>query len=319
MKRIGPALLLAFFCVFLPTQVYASEKPVRLGGFGIPVGGYSGITSLGGNLYAVVSDGDTQAGFHLWWIEIDKQSGKVRSVVDEGLRAHPGKNARDAEGVAYCTARKSVFVSGEADNAILEHRMDGTLTGRYLHLPKSVVTALCPNRGFESLTYDSVSHHFWTMNESPLMIESHSRRLMLMQFDDSLRLSASFPYYMDEPQARNGGRDYYHGVSAMAAMEDGTLMVLEREARIAKHYQGSKCWCRLFRFNPQTGEKFLLRQWRSRFGVFNTRFANYEGLCVGPRLQDGRQTLIMLADSQYEYGKGPWHLRDRMMVVVLDL
>jgi len=32
-------------------------------------------------------------------------------------------------------------------------------------------------------------------------------------------------------------------------------------------------------------------------------FANYEGMCLGPKLQDGRQVLILISDSQnQQYG-----------------
>lgn len=305
------ALLLSSLCA-------QARKGHRLGRYGIVPGGYSGITALGDDRYAVVSDRDKQAGFHVWHIVLNPQTGALEDVCEESFRAQEGNMERDAEGVAYCPARQSVFVSGEADGAILEHRLDGTLTGAHLTVPAQVVTSLASNRGFESLTYDSVHHHFWTMNESPLLIESDAQRLLLMQFDDQLSLSASFPYHMQAPISQDSGRDYYHGVSAMAALPDGRLLVLEREARIARHYQGSKCWCSLFYFTPSTGEKQLVGQWNSRFGLFNTRFANYEGICLGPRLQDGRLTLIMISDSQCGYGKGPWHLRDRIRVIVLQ-
>lgn len=307
-------------CLLLASAPAAQARKARsLSRYGIAPGGYSGITSLGDGRYAVVSDRDAQAGFHVWRIDIDTVTGRLLDVVDEGFRAEPGRRERDAEGVAYCPARQSVLVSGEADKAVLEHRLDGRLTGARLAIPQDVAAAMSQNGGLESLTYDTVSHHFWTMNETPFLIESHSLRLHLMQFDDQLRLTASYPYYMQEGRARNAGRDYYHGVSAMAALPDGTLLVLEREARIAPHYQGSRCWCSLFRFAPDTGEKQLVGQWNSRFGLMNTRFANYEGICLGPRLQDGRLTLLMVADSQCGYGRGPWHLRDLLQVVVLDL
>lgn len=318
--RIAPVLvrLVLSFLLLASVLPAGARKARRLGRYGIAPGGYSGIAPLGGDRYAVVSDRDTQAGFHVWHISIDPHTGRLLDVSDEGFLCQPGRQERDAEGVAYCPARQSVLVSGEADNAILEHRLDGTLTGCRLDVPSQVTGALAGNRGFESLTYDSVGHHFWIMNESPLLYESHSLRLLLMQFDDRLRLSASYHYYMENPHSVKSVRDYYHGVSAMAAMPDGTLMVLEREAHIARHYQGSRCWCTLFRFTPLTGEKQLVGRWNSRFGVFNTRFANYEGLCLGPRLQDGRLTLLMLTDSQCGYGRGPWRLRDRLRVVVLN-
>ena len=180
--------------LLLLVQPAMGHKARRLGRYGIPPGGYSGIAPMGDGRYAVVNDRDAQAGFHVWHILIDSVTGKLQSVTDEGFRAQPGHRERDAEGVAYCPSRRSVFVSGEADNAVLEHRLDGTLTGSQLAVPREVVSAMAPNRGLESLTYDTLSHHFWTMNESPLLIESHSRRLMLMQFDDELRFTASFLY-----------------------------------------------------------------------------------------------------------------------------
>lgn len=189
------ALLLSSLCA-------QARKGHRLGRYGIVPGGYSGITALGDDRYAVVSDRDKQAGFHVWHIVLNPQTGALEDVCEESFRAQEGNMERDAEGVAYCPARQSVFVSGEADGAILEHRLDGTLTGAHLAVPAQVVTSLASNRGFESLTYDSVHHHFWTMNESPLLIEGDAQRLLLMQFDDQLRLSASFPYHMQAPSPR---------------------------------------------------------------------------------------------------------------------
>ena len=41
-------------------------------------------------------------------------------------------------------------------------------------------------------------------------------------------------------------------------------------------------------------EKTLL----TRFNTSFMNLANYEGMCLGPVLPDGRQTLLLLADSQ---------------------
>ena len=185
------ALLLSSLCA-------QARKGHRLGRYGIVPGGYSGITALGDDRYAVVSDRDKQAGFHVWHIVLNLQTGALEDVCEESFRAQEGNMA---------PGRQSVFVRGEADGAILEHRLDGTLTGAHLAVPAQVVTSLASNRGFESLTYDSVHHNFWTMNESPLLIESDAQRLLLMQFDDQLRLSASFPYHMQAPISQDSRRD----------------------------------------------------------------------------------------------------------------
>lgn len=47
----------------------------------------------------------------------------------------------------------------------------------------------------------------------------------------------------------------------------------------------------------------------------NGSFANYEGICVGPKLADGRQLLILISDSQNQY-RGV--LRDWFKTIVMD-
>ena len=46
-------------------------------------------------------------------------------------------------------------------------------------------------------------------------------------------------------------------------------------------------------------------------------FANYEGMCLGPKLADGRQTLLLIADSQNRAGKFLFHLKDYIKVVLI--
>ena len=99
------ALLLSSLCA-------QARKGHRLGRYGIVPGGYSGITALGDDRYAVVSDRDKQAGFHVWHIVLNPQTGALEDVCEESFRAQEGNMERDAEGVAYCPARQSVFVSG---------------------------------------------------------------------------------------------------------------------------------------------------------------------------------------------------------------
>ena len=60
-------------------------------------------------------------------------------------------------------------------------------------------------------------------------------------------------------------------------------------------------------FDPtqqQPGEvlkKTLLTEFRTKVNITRRNFANYEGICVGPKLSDGRQLLILVCDSQNQY------------------
>lgn len=286
---------------------------------GIPVGNYSGITSIGGGRYAVVSDKSPEAGFHVWRLDIDPASGTLTGAVWEGFRGCAWPCDRDAEGVAFCPWRNSVFVCGEKDQRILEHSLaDGGFTGAELAVPVSMgKDRIQDNRGFEALCCDTVRRLFWTVTESNLLADEPGH-LRLVCFGEDLKPRAEYSYVLGTAQARNAGRDHYHGVVALAPMDDGSLLVLEREARIASRYLGSRCWCRLVRFCPESGSREVLREWSTRFTLVNTRFANYEGMCMGPVLDDGRRTVFLVCDSQGAYGRFLWHLRDRLMIVALD-
>ena len=292
-----------------------ARKSYKLSRWNIPSAHYSGITPLGGGRYAVVADKEPMAGFYVWLVRQDARDGHIIEVQNEGFFGVPHAQ-RDAEGVAFCPQRQSLFISGEADQRVLEHRLDGTLTGAELRIPEAFGTKhIQPNRGFEALGYDTLQRLFWTCTESPL--PGDGEKVRMLSFGPDMQLLRAYPYTLDTEKARNHGRDHYHGVVSLVAREDGSLLVLEREARIAKRYNGSSCWNRLFLFRPETGEKQPLNKWKTRFTVVNTRFANYEGMCLGATLDDGRQTLLLVADSQGGFGKGPWHLKDRLKVQVL--
>jgi hypothetical protein len=320
---------LLFLLLLFPAYVWSGPR-YRLARWGVSPGNYSGITSLGDGRYAVVSDKDTEVAFHIWEIEMDSVSGRLLDVHATGRVVSPslsGTFSRDAEGIAFCPQRGTVFVSGEADQRIVEYRVDGLATGSELPVPGQFdVHHIQPNRGFEALGYDSLRRVFWTCVESPVKNEPEEDRLPLLQFrlKDTpgfglfeFEADSVLSYPLSPAQSKGGGRDYYHGVVAITPLYDGTLLVLEREARITRSGSGSRCWVRLFRFWPQSGQKAELGKWNSRFTPFNTRFANYEGMCLGPRLTDGRQTVLLISDSQGGYGRGPWHLRDYLRVFVL--
>ena len=97
------------------------------------------------------------------------------------------------------------------------------------------------------------------------------------------------------------------GVSGLAALDDGRLVVLERELYFPKRYVGSFAHVKLYMVDPthhQPGEvlpKVLLTEFRTKFNLTSRSFANYEGICLGPRLADGRRVLILVSDSQNQY------------------
>lgn len=348
-------LTLAFVlagAVSLHAQQAVELKQVNLSKWGIGSADYSGITSLGGNRYAVVSDKGPADGFFLFRIDQNVTTGEVTSVYLEGFRANPspklnsnGTYVRDGEGIAYFPSAGTLFIAGEGDQEILEYAMDGQPTGRRLNVPAIFsVQNIVPNYGFEALSYSDATHRFWTTTESTLPRDGEAagpqhptvqNLLRLLSFGDDLQPAAQYAYRMDRGKEADFGQTYVYGVPAITALPDGRLVVLEREADISNGYLSSEVKCKLFLVDPSQGwqidsstelrqldpnrflVKTLIAHFTTKFTPFNQSFANYEGMCLGAKLADGRQTLLLVNDSQSGYGKGPFHLKDYIKVLIL--
>ena len=286
----------------------------------IPAGGYSGITWLGGDKYAVVSD-NGQDGFFLFRISIDSV-GAVTSAACTGFVGSTLPN-HDNEDIAWFAPDSTLFISSERDTQVREFSMEGLPTGRSLVLPE-VFKGTSSAYSLEALTYNPVTHRFWTTSESTLEGDGlradpdngARNRLRIQSYDDSLHIGAQYLYEMDEPMAQVMPKQFAMGVSALTALDDGRLLVLEREFAVPESKIGAFVSCRLYSVCPdkeksflptdsldgQTPmEKTLLTEWMTAIGLLDISIANYEGMCVGPRLSDGRQVIVLIADSQNQY------------------
>lgn len=279
----------------------------------VSAGNYSGIAWLGGSRYAVVDDKSPTAGFYLMTIETDSITGELLMVREDSFLTC-GLPNRDEEGVCYMPQNQTVFVSGEADQEILEYNLQGELTGRKLNIPDIFKTAH-HNGGFEALTYQAATHRFWTTSENTLKADGQiptidrkiKNRLRLQSFGDDLQPKEQYWYESDSTIIHKRKGRSILGVSGLAALDDGRIVVLEREMYFPKKQIGSYSLVKLYLVDPtkqQPGEvleKTLLTQFRTKVNLTRRSFANFEGICVGPKLADGRQLLILVCDSQNQY------------------
>lgn len=351
MARLLLFSLFSVCCTLIAEAQQAVVLPQQsLSRWNIGTAHFSGITPLGNHRYALVSDKEPEDGFFVVRIEQHPNTGKVSHVELESFRGvsptekdGKGYSLRDAEGVAFVPQTQTLWISGEGDQQILEHRLDGGLTGRSFHIPTLFhLSNIAPNRGFEALTCDSPRQLFWLTTESPLLSDCSSPDslfqnplLRFQSFDFALQPHSQHLYPLDPPRVRSSRRPPLHGVSALCALPDGRLVVMEREVLLARRYFGSLCSVKLYCVDPRPTtatathpeeaqqsdnrllSKTLLATWTTRFGLFRNSLANYEGMCLGIRLPDGRQTLICINDSQAAWGKGPFRLHDYLRVIIL--
>jgi hypothetical protein len=275
---------------------------------GIEAGEYSGITWLADNRYAVVDDNLKGGGILLFTIPLDNYG----SVGDVSMRPVAGTvqatgRLRDNEGVAFVPSLGTLYVSSESHQEILEYDLGGNETGKSLRVPADLaVKTISDNRGFEALTYNDITGLFWTTTEAPLKKDTFLPNILRLQsFDKDGKPAERYLYQADEPlKSAANTVAYVFGIPAMAALDDGRLLVLEREVYVPKgsiwdKLQKSFTALNLYLVDPVHDTAGILR--KSLLCSFTTSaldLANYEGMCLGPTLPDGARCLVLIADSE---------------------
>ncbi|WP_018910012.1 esterase-like activity of phytase family protein [Prevotella veroralis] len=334
-------IIFSICCVHFLTSFAQTPKLVRMNPqhyfhHNLPKGNYSGLTSLGNETYAVVSDKAPKSGFFVFHIQIDHQTGDILDIISDGFRPSSDAN-QDEEGIAFFPKDSTIFISREGDNAILEYAMDGHLTGKRLKIP-ATFKDITHQYGFEALTYNKQTHLFWTTSESTLKqdgVQANAQnqvnnRLRLQSFDENFMPQAQFAYLMDKPISHKSASNYAMGVPALTALDDGKLLVLEREFLVTSGKLGSFVSNKIYCVDPLSADsilsnaplqaaspylpKTLIAEWKTSLTLFRQDLANYEGMCLGPKLSDGSQVLILCADSQNQYGGV---LRDWFRTIVI--
>ncbi len=299
----------------------------------IPKGNYSGITPLGNNHYAVVSDDGEENGFYEFLIEQNDTTGQVVRVEliafhrTDSLASDKSKKVRDAEGITFFPDSNTVFISAEDDQQIIEYRLDGQPTGRSLAVPEVFSKdSIYSNYGFEALSFSNATRRFWTTTENSLRkdgllsttLDPRPAHLRFQTFNTNLQPAQQYFYDIDIPTPNKRHKTLITGVPEFLALDDGRLLVLERDAMRTKNNIGNRVDNRIYLFSPEDSVKTLQASWTTRFNFTDMDYANYEGMCFGSPRNDGKQTILLLADSQHGKGNFLFRLQDYIRVGVLN-
>lgn len=327
---------------------------------GVKSGNFSGITYLGNNRYAIADDMAYGAGFVLMDIEMSPVNGKMASAevivpsgtdmspYDEGHQFDYLKN-NDVEGIVYYPAKQTVFVIFEAayqDPAIKEFDLAGIPTGREMQIPEEFIHytdadgkqhgSMQEIYGFESLAYNENTKLFWTTTENSLMQDmkpgDKSALCRIQSFGEDLQPKHQYLYRTDDYTASPTANDtHIWGISEMVALDDGKLIVMERESftleKPLSDLQGSWTNIKLYAVDPtkatpgQQLEKKLLYTGKTVLDPGKDKippFADYEGMCLGPKLSSGQQSLLLIADSQGGQGIFSYRLQDYIKVFAIS-
>lgn len=302
------------------------------------VGGLSGITyDPGRQIYYAISDDRAQKGPARFYtlkteFEADKlnQEGvsflKVTALLDERSKPFPPLSV-DLEGIAF--TGKSLLVASEGDSGqkinpfIREFSLEGRQL-RTLPIPQKFLPSVDGKRGvrnnlsLETLALSPNRKYLFTATENALVQDGDKPSLSsgspcrILRYDwDSGQPNAEF-IYITEPLVAGSnpaGNLTTNGLVDLVALGDAHLLSLERSFSLetgnvirlfdvsvenADNIQGvNSLKGRLSEFRPV--QKRLLLDLQAP----NLRLDNLEGLTLGAELSDGRKTLVLVSDNNF--------------------
>jgi hypothetical protein len=234
----------------------------------------------------------------------------------------------DPEGIAFDERRQRLYWSSEGERIIDDPArpmllnpwvrvtgLDGGYRGE-LTLPGGLdmsASALGPrqNHGLEGLTLTPSGDAVWAAMEAPGYTDGepptneHGALTRVTRFDvDTGTPTAQFAYPLDSVSA---GADGDNGLTDLVALDDENFLVLERGfgTHVVVRVYGATVagadnvlgWPSLAVASPKTMTKSLVADLSTLAGI--RHLDNVEGITLGPKLSDGRQSVVLVADDNF--------------------
>ena len=291
--------------------------------------GLSGLTRVGGDTYFAVCDKNGK--LHQMTIRIDRASGAVTGCVFMTTVKLEGKGKLDLESVAWDDANRWVWVGDELDASIRAFLPATGKRTKEVDVP-AVYDAFRYNRSFESLSIRANGLEMWTCNEDalcrsdavkkkgppvddgPRTTREHGSTVRIQKFARATsqadwKPAGQWAYRTDPIGGKGFAGKARNGVSEMCCLDDGTVLVQEREMSVkgGGFLPVPSFRCRIYQvdfagatdvsgISSLNGATYKPVAKKVVFAQ-NTGFAMYEGLCLGPRLTDGSRSLLMISDG----------------------
>ncbi|MEV0672077.1 esterase-like activity of phytase family protein [Mycobacterium sp. NPDC050441] len=300
---------------------------------GTVIGGLSGISyDPAADLYYIISDdrsakgparfytarialsdngiGDVEfVGAHPW---LDRDAQAFRPL---DIDAVPPVVPPDPEAIAFDAGRQRLYWTNEGERRVdgpgapilldpwvRSAGLDGTFLGEFA-LPEALRMSAGEhgprrNSTLEGLTLTPGGRYLWAAMEGPGYDdgppphEQHGAWTRVIRFDaDSGAVDGQYTYPLEPVSAGPGGDN---GLSDLVALDDKNFLVIERGF-------GTHVAVRIYRASLVDGStemsKTLLADLTTTPGL--APLDNIEGITLGPKLPDGRQSVIAVSDDNF--------------------
>lgn len=249
-------------------------------------------------------------------LPVEMSNGKITGC--SLRRLFDPEDSIDVEAIALDPIDGAVWLADEHHNRIARHDpANGRLTGEAI-LPKAMQSHY-PELGLESLTIAPDGLVMWTCSEEALTVDgSRSTRksgsdvrltkLQRRSAADAWTVSGQWIYRTDPiaggPWYIDGCDSARSGVAELCLLDDGSLLVLEREF---SKVLVPRLRCRIYVADTAEATEVHglaavadikdVRRVSKRKLYETSGFSMYEGMCLGPKLADGSTLLVLVADG----------------------
>lgn len=276
--------------------------------------GLSGIAKINDNEYYVVND---KFGLlHKVEIGMNRETGAVTNFVRKKTVKLEGRI--DIEAVVWDRVNNVVTIVDERDCTIRSFNPETGKEVAKIEIPEVYhSSSRIVNASFESLAMSPDGLSLWTCNESALRKDGAEasaksgsdvriQRFRRKDFKSLWEPDGQWCYHTEKNPSINLGNKRVCGIAELLVMPDGKVIALERRLKVAK-WRLPTIVCGLYEIDftnatdtsaiPKLCEAEIKRVEKKCLYTANTGFAVYEGMCFGPKLNDGTQTLILVSDG----------------------
>jgi len=314
-------VLVAMMAVGLPSanaalKVTKVSQVTRPSGYSFTYGAeqISGITYAGGNLFYAIDDTDNK--LYPLELAISRSDG---SLTESDITIGTGvvmSGSHDMEGCAFDPASGKVWISQETNALIREFDPATGALLRSAPVP-AVQKQYVGNYSLEALTISGDGRIMWTANEEALKVDGALATNSVGSVVRLTRFTRESVYdnwtpdgewaYETQPIGTLKDSHTRSGVSGLCALPDGTLLTLERRCYDGGFFPDFNIRIYQVNFSGATDVSSLASLKNASytkttktllFSFTDTSdMPNYEGICLGPRLNDGSCAIVIITDG----------------------
>lgn len=296
------------------------QGPVTLGPGADAAVELGGLAWAGGDAWLVVSD-DVSAGPRAFaaTVAVDGSTGTVVGSPSAGAAIALAAGG-DPEGIALDPGDATFVVADEVGPTVRRFDLSGA-TVASAALPPVFAAGLRSNLGLESVAVDRRGR-VWTATEEALTADgpvssfADGTIVRIQRLTPDLQPDGQWGYVTDpisgDVLGSDPGRDVERsGVVELAVLPDGTVLVLERMLGGAPPFGAPVLRSRLYELDLSSADDTTsipslspggftpaakLLRWEATFDALSEPL-NFEGMGLGPRLDDGRRSLLLVSDD----------------------